>query len=228
MTNEREELDEMLAAYAVNAIDDVERARIERFLADDPDARKDLARYEDALAALVTDEIAVEPPADAWTSIAERVAVTPQKIAALRPHRARAWLAAAAAVFVIALGGTFAAVRLTSGESRASQMAAALRDPAAGKGALAGSAGQATVALRPDGRGYLDVRSLAPLPTGKVYQLWSLDASTPLSLGVVDARSGIATFQAAPDSHTLALTVESAPAGATQPTAAPVATVQLA
>jgi hypothetical protein len=60
-----------------------------------------------------------------------------------------------------------------------------------------------------------------------VYQLWSLDASTPLSLGVVKARSGIATFKAAPDSHTLALTVESEP-GAEQPTSAPVATVTLA
>jgi hypothetical protein len=107
-------------------------------------------------------------------------------------------------------------------------MAAAQRDPQAGTGSLVGPAGQAPVALRADGRGYLDVRSLAPLPTGKVYQLWSLDASTPLSLGVVNARSGIATFEAAPDSHTLALTVESAPDGAPQPTAAPVATVQLA
>jgi hypothetical protein len=97
-----------------------------------------------------------------------------------------------------------------------------------GNGRTRRAGGRASVAVRPDGRGYLDVRSLAPLPTGKVYQLWSLDASTPLSLGVVDARSGIATFTAPPASHTLALTVESAPSGAAQPTAAPVATVQLA
>ncbi len=227
MTNEREELEEMLAAYAVDATDDLERARVERFLAEDPDARRQLARYEDALAALVTDDIAVEPPPDAWTSIAERVAVTPQKVTALRPHHAQLWLAVAAAVFVVAFGATFAAVRLGGGESRASQMAAALRDPAAGTGALAGSAGQATVALRADGRGYLDVRSLAPLPTGKVYQLWSLDAPTPLSLGVVNARSGIATFEAPPTSQSLALTIESEP-GAPQPTSAPVATATLA
>jgi anti-sigma-K factor RskA len=227
MTNEREELQEMIGAYAVNATDDIERARIERFLAADADARKELARYEDALAALVTDETAVEPPADAWTSIAQRVAATRQ----IRPpgsHRHRNWLAVAAAVLVIALGGTFAAVRLGQDPSRASQMAAAQRDPAARKGALAGPAGQAAVAVRPDGHGYLDVDALAPIPAGKVYQLWSLDTAPPVSLGVVKQHSGIVTFTAAPSNRALALTVESAPDGAPEPTAMPVAMVELA
>jgi anti-sigma-K factor RskA len=226
MTNERDELRELLGAYALDATDDLERARVERFLAEDADAREELARYEDAIAALVTDDIAIEPPADVWTGIAERVAAAPRPVVNQRRRPAR-WLAVAAAVLVIALGGTLAAVSLGRGSSRASQMAAAQRDPAAGTGALAGTAGQAAVALRPDGRGYLDVRSLAPLPAGMVYQLWSLDSSTPLSLGVVKARSGIATFEAAPDSHTLALTVERDP-GVDQPTSAPVATVTLA
>jgi anti-sigma-K factor RskA len=226
MTNEREEMQEMLGAYALDAIDDIERARVERFLAENPEAREELARYEDAIAALVTDDIAIDPPPDVWAGIAERVAATPRPAVTIRHRRVR-WLAVAAAVLVVVLGGTVAAATLGRGPSRASQMAAAQRDPAAGTGALAGSVGQAAVALRPDGRGYLDVRSLAPLPAGKVYQLWSLDASTPLSLGVVKAQSGIATFRAAPDSHTLALTVESEP-GADQPTSAPVATVTLA
>ena len=216
----------MLAAYALDATDDLERARIERFLAEDPEARQELARYEDAIAALVTDDIAVEPPADVWTGIAERVAATPRPVVARRPHRAR-WLAVAAAALVVVLGGTFAAVSLVGGPSRASQMAAAQRDPQAGTGSLVGPAGQAPVALRADGRGYLDVQSLAPLPAGKVYQLWSLDATTPVSLGVVKPQSGIATFKAAPNSHTLALTVEPDP-GVDQPTSAPVATVTLA
>jgi anti-sigma-K factor RskA len=83
------------------------------------------------------------------------------------------------------------------------------------------------VAIRPDGRGYLDVRSLAPLPAGKVYQLWSLDAPTPVSLGVVKPKGSVATFEAPPDSHVLALSVENAP-GAAQPTLPPAATVELA
>jgi anti-sigma-K factor RskA len=220
--DEREELEEMIGVYALDATDDVERARIERYLADHPEARRELARYEDALAALVTDEIAAEPPPGAWSGIAERVAAAPRPATAKRPHRARAWLAVAAAVLVIALAGTFAAVRIGGGPSRASQMAAAQRDPAAGTGSLAGSAGEAPVALRPDGRGYLDVDALAPLPSGKVYQLWSLDGPKPVSLGVLDTNSGVATFTTAPDTRSLALTVEAAP-GAAQPTSAPVA-----
>ena len=151
----------MLAAYAVNATDDLERARIERFLDENPDARKDLARYEDALAALVTDDIAVEPPADAWTSIAERVAVTPQKVAAVRPQRARIWLAAAAAVFVVVLGGTFAAVRLGGGQSRPPD-GRRTGDPARER---AHSPGRRTgVGRRPTGRSRLSRRSLAGSP----------------------------------------------------------------
>jgi anti-sigma-K factor RskA len=217
MTDERDELIDMIGAYALDATDDLERARVERLLAEDPEARRELARYEDALAALVTDEIAVEPPATAWAGIAERVAATPRSVTAPRPRRARAWLAVAAAVLVVALGGTIAAVSLGNGPSRASQLAAALRDPAAGTGSLAGTAGQAPVAVRPDGRGYVDVSSLAPLPAGKVYQLWSLDSSTPVSLGVLKASGGVATFETPPDTEKLALSIETAP-GAAQPT----------
>jgi anti-sigma-K factor RskA len=227
MTDQRDELFDMVGVYALDATDDVERAEVERLLAENAEARLELTRYEDALAALVTDEIAIEPPADAWAGIADRVAATPRHVVALRPHRARTWLAAAAAVLVLALGGTFAAVRIAERPSLTSQLAAAQRDPASGTGSLAGSAGQAAVAIRTDGRGYLDVRSLAPLPAGKVYQLWSLDAPTPVSLGVVKTKGSVATFTAPPDSHVLALSVEDAP-GAAQPTLPPAATAELA
>lgn len=227
MTDQRDELFDMVGVYALDAIDDAERAEIELLLTENAGARQELTRYEDALAALVTDEIAIEPPADAWIGIAERVAATPRQVVALRPRRAGAWLAAAAAVLVLVLGGTFAAVRIARNPSLTSQLAAAQRDPASGTGSLAGPGGEAAVAIRTDGRGYLDVRSLAALPAGKVYQLWSLDAPTPVSLGVVKAKGGIATFTAPADSHVLGLSVEDAP-GATQPTLPTVVTVELA
>jgi anti-sigma-K factor RskA len=90
MTDEhhRDDLRDLLAAYTLDAVDDDERTRIDELIADDPAARAEVARYEDAIAALAADDVAVVPPAGAWAGIQARIAASPRPVGrpASAPH----------------------------------------------------------------------------------------------------------------------------------------------
>ena len=83
MTNEREDYSgEMLAAYALDATDDLEAPVSRRFLAEDPEARQELARYEDAIAASSPTTSPSSRRPTCGQGIAERVAATPRPVVA--------------------------------------------------------------------------------------------------------------------------------------------------
>ncbi len=235
-----DDIDGLLAPYALDAVDDLERQRVERFLAADTvgarDARRDLERYEDAIAAyasLVVEE--VEPPTGTWDAIAAatassaNVSTVPVGPTAGRRRRARVFAAAVAAV-VLVVTGIVGATLLgggNGGDDLTRRFEAASAQPGARRGTLEGTAGVAEVVVEPAGRGYLRAAGLASVADGRVYQLWQLDGEVPMSLGVLEVGEGsIATFQAPAGSTTLALSVESAP-GAQQPTLPPVAVATL-
>jgi anti-sigma-K factor RskA len=75
-----DDLRDLLAAYALDAVDDEERARIDDLVAADPAARAEVARYEDAIAALAADDVAVAPPPGAWTAIQARISASPRAV----------------------------------------------------------------------------------------------------------------------------------------------------
>ena len=256
MTAYDDEQRDLVALYAMDALDDLDRARAERIVANSPEASSEFARYTDALAAMVDGSTAVEPPASAWEAISARVRAGSTLFAAsasVAPDAAsdepltttvvadstattnvadaprRSWLpngrvlAVAAALVVVVLSAV--TVRSLSGNSPSdrSRMESALALPTTHTGVLGGGA---TVALQADGTGWIDVAPLPDPGPGNVYQLWSLDSGSPVSLGVVKASRGVARFTAPASSHTLAVSKEKAP-GAASPTLPPVGAVEL-
>lgn len=243
---------ELLGAYALGALDEVERARVTELLARSPQARAELARLEHALTALSDAEATVPLPAGGWDRV--RVAMRTDdgavddraddeaaadglapvvELPALRlprrdarPRRAPVVLAAAAAL--VAAGLAVALVVQRQGGRAGLQEAAeaALADDASRAGRLAGPGVSVRAVVDGQGRGYLFAADLPELPAGRVYQLWSVDGAAPVSLGVLGNRPGLVAFPTGGQVRTLALSVEDAP-GVTAPTT-PIASGELA
>ena len=106
-----------------------------------------------------------------------------------RPGRARAWLAVAAAIVLLAvgaIGGYLAAPR--------SSVAAFIQQP----GVIlvpfeqsTGAAGTMTLAIGPDGTdAYVIGTGLPTPPDGQVYELWTIAGDTPTAVGCVVPSDG--------------------------------------
>ena len=182
----------LAGAYALDAIDDLDRARFVEHLAGCPSCAAEVAELIETMGALTeaTDE---SPPAGLRAAVLARVAETPQvRRETRRPkgHRRR-WLVAAAAV--VALGGAGAvgyaiADRSGSGTGQAQRIAAVLDAPDARTQSAAAGGGRVTVVAA----GSLDeaVAVLTDLPapgTGHAYQLWVIRDRVPRSVGVLPA-----------------------------------------
>lgn len=70
--------DELLAAYALDAVSDEERAIVERHLARSPEARAEVDAYREAAVGLADDASPVAPPPALKASIFDRLDDTPQ------------------------------------------------------------------------------------------------------------------------------------------------------
>jgi anti-sigma-K factor RskA len=95
-------------AYAVDALDDIERAQFERHLAECPECRAEVASFRET-SALLAEPVAEEPPTSLRAGVlAEigRVRPLPPETPARTVVRRRVgrWLAAAAAVVLVAVG----------------------------------------------------------------------------------------------------------------------------
>lgn len=170
-------------AYAIDALDDVERARFERHLADCADCQAEVASLREAAALLPATTVA-EAPASLRTSVLEAIdTVRPRPpVVATTVHRARprrrvAGLVAAAAALV-AIGGVGATVWHPWSDD-------ASQAPTLSAGEVIGAADATTWTDRlPDGSRVQVTRSeslngavlrahgMAPAGEGKVYQLW--------------------------------------------------------
>jgi anti-sigma factor RsiW len=182
----------LAGAYALDAIDDLDRARFEQHLAGCPACTGEVTELIETVGALTeaTDEA---PPAALRTAVLARVNDTPQLRPAKprRPTHRRRWLVAAAAV--VALGGAGAvgyaiADRSATGTGEAQRIAAVLDAPDARTQSAAADGGRVTVVAA----GSLDeaVAVLTDLPApgaGHTYQLWLIRDRVPRSVGVLAA-----------------------------------------
>lgn len=100
--------------------------------------------------------------------------------------------------------------------------AAALADPSSTLVRLAATDDSMAVpaVITEDGRGYLLGGGLPDAGAGETYQLWGLDGSRAVSLGVLGRDPGVAPFHVEGPVDTLALTTE-VEGGVDQPTSAP-------
>lgn len=241
---------ELLGAYALGAVDDDERARVEDLLTRSPEARAELARYEAALVALTDAEAPAVLPAGGWertraamlgdddpasSADADADGLAPvlplPELRLPRRHRRRVRrgpAAFAAAATLVAAGLAVALVIPRDGGSGGLRRAAeaALTADSSRTGVLAGDTVSARAVVDAKGTGYVFGDDLPKLPEGRVYQLWSLDGSAPVSLGVLGDRPGVVAFATGGEVRKLALSVEAAP-GVSAPTN-PVASGELA
>lgn len=240
---------DLLPAYALDAVDDVERRAVERLLAADPDARRELDEYRDVVAAFAVesapppglrDAVLARVAASAGTDEAPRTGTDTSAgegtgdgvvvdLAAARRARRRRWtgLAAAVAAVVAVAVPTTVAVRATQEQSRLEAQADAiermLSDPDATilHGDVAGG-GQASVLAAGDDM-FFRASDLPDAGDDRDYQLWVVEPDgAVVSAGVLDVQDGSTSrlVQGEPGVG-MAVTVEPA-GGSEQPTADPV------
>lgn len=238
--HDRPDVRDLLPAYALDAVDDVERRAVERLLAADPDARRELDEYRDVVAAFAVESA---PPPALRDTVLARVAASADPVpsagestggvvvdlAAARRARRRRWtgLAAAVAAVVAVAVPTTVAVRATQEQSRLEARADAiermLADPDVTilHGDVAGG-GQASVVAAGDDM-YFRASDLPDAGDDRDYQLWVVEPDgAVVSAGVLDVQDGSTSrlVQGEPGVG-MAVTVEPA-GGSEQPTTDPV------
>lgn len=179
-------------AYAVDALDDLERAAFERHLAECAECRAEVAGLREA-ASMIAETTTAEPPAELRDRVLAGIAgirplppevpaasadpAAPTAPAARRRRRTPQFLAAAAAVAVIAAGGAVAWQQPWSDDSSQSQLSAAdqvLRASDAKSTSLDFPGGAHATVTHSDalGRAVIVTKDMPPPPPGKVYELW--------------------------------------------------------
>ena len=233
-TEHEPELDALLGAYVLDALDPDERARIDDYLTRNPRARAevdDLRETTAVLAAAPLDDDAASD--DLWTRIAAEVSADPDvapvdELAQRRAsRRSRAtWIASAVAasaavvalvlaVQVVALNDDLDDAQDPSSENVAAEFDRAMEMDGAREAALtSGDNVMARVVVLPDGTGYLVNDALAPLQEDQAYQLWAVvgDESEPrlISAGVLGPDPAGSSFMIDGPVNAFAMTVEEA------------------
>lgn len=243
-----DELRELLAAYALDALEPEDERAVESHLATCPDCRREVAALREATASLATGVPAVEPPATLKTRIMRATELEarveqPGPVIPLPARQPRNWplaVAALAAAMAVVLAGLNLSLnrrvatltnqvnafseRLTMQE----QVLALLASPTARTASLRGSV-PASVRFVYDplrGQGVLVVSDLPDPGAEFVYQLWLVAGKTPESVGVfkpVVGRAIVVPVQADFVRYqAIAISVERGPTGAPAPSAAPI------
>lgn len=237
------EIEDLLGAYALDAVDDDERALIDAHLDECARCRAEVAEHRETAALLAFS--GSDAPAGLWEGISTQLERPDAEVVELfgrrpsAPRRAQPrWLpavAAAAAIVVAAVAGLGwkvvdqdrqidrLASRVAQGDL-AGLATAVLADPATRRIELKGADGNqmALIALTPGGDGYIVPNAMQTLETGRSYQLWALAGDTPVSAGLLGRSPGVAAFHVEGDVEGFAVSVEDAD-GAPAPTTAPVA-----
>jgi anti-sigma-K factor RskA len=228
-TGRFDDIEELLGAYALDAVDPDERRQVEAYLETSPRARAEVDQHREVAALLAFG--GADAPSGLWDRIAsslEERAPEPgpelAKVMPMRPRERRWWIggiAAAAAVAVIAVLSV-ALVRSNESQTQGEAIAAAFND-AKGNAAnrtvelKAPDGRTATAVIEPSGTAFIDGSTLPALPPDRIYQLWAVPSSgSPVSLGLLGGRPEIAMFGVSGSPAALAISVES-PGGAPQP-----------
>jgi hypothetical protein len=230
-----DEIQELLGAFAIDAVDAEETAAIEAHLGDCPRCRAEVAEMREVAAML--SHSGSDAPEGLWDEISAALTGPPPplRLDVREPRSSARWRiartalvgVAAASVIILAI----AVVRLRSDlddvrrDNRtdvALAAARALETPDARIARLTGSGDERAVAVvQANGQGYLLGSSL-PAVGSRIYQLWGASSSGNItSLGTAPG-PGVYAFSADPSISTVMITVESQPASA--PTTDPLVT----
>jgi anti-sigma-K factor RskA len=234
----RRELDELLGAYALDAVDDDEREQVEAYLDRTPEARSLVAEYRETAALLA--HSGTEAPPGLWERIEQTLEEEPPHRATPLPggvvafesrrtrFRRRIAVAVGVAAAVVVVGSLTVKVvqqddridELSREAESGSVLAAAetaSRDPHAARVTLSSTDGalEARAVYLPDGDGFLVENNLRPLPPDRTYQLWALlgdpGAERAISAGVLGPDPGVTAFRVQGPVAGLAVTDEQLP-----------------
>ena len=251
------ELDALLGAYALDALDRNERARVEAYLRVNTQARREVDELRESAASLAATQTAASgaPPA-VWDRISHAIEEEspPPSYASfdpydeLRERRARrSWRGVDWAV-VCAVGAVLVALalvaqvtslsrRLDEATSTGQKGAAAGFEHAghahgAQHAALSSDQGKdvARIVLLPDGSGYLKNDHMTPLDESHTYQLWAMSESAGRKVAISEGVLGpnpSAASFRAAPNVTGFAITVEQAGGAPQPTQAPYATATL-
>ena len=224
MDRRPDDIEELLGAYALDAVDPDERRVVEAYLATNPRARAEVDQHREVATLLAFG--GADAPEGLWDRIASSIeeqeleAPSPgPELAKVLPHQRRSrrrwWLGALAAAALVAIVGlSVALVTKDDGStSLASAYATAKADPANRIVTLkTGDTTRATAVLEPSGRAFLEPTSLPGLAGDRTYQLWGVveGESAPVSLGVLGPNPGITMFGVGGNLQALAITEEKA------------------
>jgi anti-sigma-K factor RskA len=188
---------ELIAGYALNALDDADRARAEELLASSEEAREELRTFAEVAAALSTAATGPSPGPELRGRILDAARAEPQNVVSLDARRRgrvsalgvgaaiAACAAIAAGVWGLSVSSDLDDARLALERERAA--AAVLANPAA-QTTLTGNAGRLVVSE--GGSAVLVVSNTPAVPAGKTYQMWVIDGGAPKPAGLFPAREG--------------------------------------
>ncbi|MBA3605208.1 MAG: anti-sigma factor [Actinomycetota bacterium] len=225
---DQQRIEDLLGAYALDAVDDEERRLVEAYLETDPRARAEVQAHREAAAMLSAGS--PPPPPAVWARIVAAIDVSapppgPRLATVLPASRRNRWtgpvLAAAAAAVVVAGAVVVASIRSDDDPGDARPPAGAVEqaygeawaDPDGRRARLISEevafAADAVVGM--DGIGFVSANSLPTLPSEETYQLWGVYGDGDvISLGVIGNRPGIEPFTATGDIGAIVITQERA------------------
>ncbi len=219
-TDTNPELDELLGAYALDALEGDERDRVARYLEANAVARREVDELRETAATLALAPLEHElAPPELWDRIAGAINAGAQSeaqneadVVALATRRRSVPLRVAAplAAVAAALIGVLAVANASDGgrvEGYDEAFSAVARS---GRSLTLEGRGRADVALA-DGKGWLRVTDLPDLADGQVYQAWAVypDTGSPISIGVLSAE--YTSFEYDSDLEAIAITIEDSP-----------------
>ena len=212
-------------AYAVDAVDDIDRASFERHLASCPACRAEVASLREASALLADAATTTPPPAlrDAVLNDITRVRPLPPVTVGGPVHRRR-WFPALVAAVVLALVGVGGAVWQPWRDDTSVQVSVTdqvLQDPDAERFTeeLPNGATATVVRSAKEHRAVIVTEDMPAAPDGKVYQLWLQTPSEDMvPAGLMPAGGSTALLEGdADDAIGIGVSLEPA-GGSEQPT----------
>lgn len=221
------DLDELLGAYALDAVDADERRRVDDYLEINPRAAAEVQSHREVATMLAF--TGMDAPEDLWGRIAEEIGESapppgPElaKVMSIddAPRRRRIstiapWIVSAAAAAVLAFVAIGIADRADAPNaplSSALEIARADRDSVTTTLVSEATDASAEAIIDQDGHGFVVANDLPTLPDGQTYQLWGVvDDGQVISLGIFGPNPEIETFSIDGPVSALAITIEAFP-----------------
>jgi len=229
----------LLGAYALDAVDEPDRAEIEAHLAVCSGCAAELVELR-AVAGVLGGAVPRTPPASLRGSVLREVAATRQLPPLLtdrrggprRPTPLAIVASAAAVVAFVALGVVTGVTvdqhrQLADARAQASALSA-VTSAVAAQAAMPMTGGGTLAVVPAGGQVFVDASDLPRLPNGQVYQLWAASARGVRSAGIVGGNAGRVARLLAVSKETTSIKVTVEPAGGSkQPTGEILASARL-